>query len=138
MRYAVLLLSLIAASAFAQTPGTCVLGTAEGDLNVNDVFARVFNTGSLFFGNSTTAGNGYAVPRLTGNSPVFATGLWVGGQVNGQLRVAGARYTRYEFWPGPLGDGAVLPNPIDCTAYDRIFVVSRADVARKMVVGLVT
>ena len=140
MRYAVLLLFLIVVPAFAQTPGTCELGVAEGDLNVDggDVFARVFNTGALFFGNSTTAGDGYAVPKGTRNSPVFATTLWVGGKVNGQLRVAGARYTRYEFWPGPLGDGAVLPNPIDCTAYDRIFVVSRADVARYLLTGVAT
>ncbi|MCH7639555.1 MAG: T9SS type A sorting domain-containing protein [Bacteroidetes bacterium] len=138
MRYAIPFLFLLAAPLFAQTPGSCELGVAEGDLDVNDVFARVFNTGSLFFGNSTTAGNGYAVPRLTGNSPVFATGLWVGGKVNGQIRVAGARYTRFEFWPGPLNTGATLPNPTDCSAFDRIFVVSREDVARYLRTGEVT
>ena len=138
MRYTALSLILLAAPAFAQTPGTCDLGVAEGDLDVNDVFARVFNTGSLFFGNSTTAGNGYLVPKETRNSPVFATGLWVGGQVNGQIRVAGARYTRFEFWPGPLNSGATLPNPTDCSAYDRIFVVSREDVARYLGTGEAT
>jgi len=116
------------------------LGVAEGDLNADgsEVFARVFNTGALFFGNFTTAGNGYAVPRETGNSPVFATALWVGGRVNGALRVSGARYTRYEMWPGPLNAGGVLPNPADCSAFDRISVVSRNDVARYLQTGEAT
>ncbi len=140
MRYAVLSLILLVAPVFAQAPGNCALGVAEGDLNVEggDVFARVFNTGALFFGNSTTSGNGYLVPRETRNSPVFATGLWVGSKVNGQIRVAGARYTRFEFWPGPLNSGATLPNPTDCSAYDRIFVVSREDVARYLRTGEAT
>ncbi|MCH7977009.1 MAG: hypothetical protein IIC18_10735, partial [Bacteroidetes bacterium] len=140
MRYAVLLLILLATPLLAQAPGTCELGVAEGDLNADgsEVFARVFNTGALFFGNFTTAGNGYAVPRETGNSPVFATILWVGGKVNGALRVSGARYTRYEMWPGPLNAGGVLPNPADCSAYDRIFVVSRNDVARYLQTGEAT
>ena len=38
----------------AQAPGNCQQGIAENDLNLSDVFARVFNTGSLFFGNTTT------------------------------------------------------------------------------------
>ena len=45
-------LLLLASGARAQTPGSCALGTAQGDLDVSNVFARVFNTGSLFFGNT--------------------------------------------------------------------------------------
>ena len=102
MRFAVSLFLLVAASSFAQTPGTCELGVAQGDLDVNEVFARVFNTGALFFGNETTAGDGYLVPKTSGKSPVFAASFWIGGKVNDELRVAAARYTRYEFWPGLL------------------------------------
>ena len=147
--FTVFCLVVLCAAAFAQTPGTCELGTAEGDLDVDgsEVFARVFNTGALFFGNETTAGNGYLVPRspipsdrfgFGAPSPLFATSLWLGGKVNGQIRVAGARYTRYEMWPGPLHTGAALPNSTDCSAYDRIFVVSREDVARYLRTGEVT
>lgn len=130
--FTVLCLTVLCAAAFAQTPGTCELGVAEGDLDVDgsEVFARVFNTGALFFGNETTAGNGYIVPATSGNSPLFAMTFALGGQVDGEIRTAAARYTRYEFWPGPLDDGATLPSPTNCSSYDRIFVVSREDVRR--------
>ena len=105
------LLLLLASGARAQTPGSCALGTAQGDLDVSNVFARVFNTGSLFFGNTTTNGDGYIVPRFSGHSPIFAAGLWVGGTVNGEVRVAGSRYTNFTFWPGPLNDDGTLPEP---------------------------
>ena len=125
-----LLFVLAASPALAQTPGDCVLGSAQGDLDVSNVFARVFNTGSLFFGNTTTNGDGYVVPRASGASPLFAAGLWVAGTVDGEVRSAGSRYSNFTFWPGPLEDGAVLPNPTDCSPFDRIYVVSRAEVVR--------
>ena len=115
--------------ASAQAPGNCSWGSAEADLGVSNVFARVFNTGSLFFGGTTTNGNGYLVPKSSGESPIFAAGLWLGGTVNGEVRAAGARYTNFTFWPGPLEGGAALPNSTDCSAFDRIYVVSRVDVA---------
>ncbi len=118
---------LIASGAAAQTPGSCSLGRAEGDLNISDVFARVFNTGSLFFGNTTTNGDGYLVPKASANSPLYAAGIWVGGKVGGEVRVAAARYTNFTFWPGPLDDGAALPDPSDCSDFDRIYVVNRFD-----------
>ena len=135
MRYAVSILFLLSVPVLAQTPGSCELGVAEGDLDVNQVFARVFNTGALFFGNDTTAGNGYLVPKTSGKSPIFAAAFWVGGKVNGELRVTAAWYTRYEMWPGPLNAGATLPNPSDCSGYDHIYVVSRDDVRHYLETG---
>lgn len=124
-----LVVSLLLAPALsAQTPGSCSLGMAENDLDVNNVFARTFNTGGLFYGNTTVSGDGYLVPKESGNSPVFASGFWVGGTVNGELRAAGSTYDRYEFWPGPLNEDGTLPNPTDCSAYDRIYRVSRAEI----------
>ncbi|HEX8385993.1 MAG TPA: hypothetical protein VF576_07410, partial [Rubricoccaceae bacterium] len=114
-------------------PASCVLGTAQADLNINNIFARVFNTGSLFYGNTTTSGNGYLAPQESSHSPIFASGLWVGGQVGGELRVAGGTYgapsVDFTFWPGPLGDDGRPVNPASCDAYDEIFSVSRLDIA---------
>ncbi|MCH7639558.1 MAG: T9SS type A sorting domain-containing protein [Bacteroidetes bacterium] len=137
MRYAIPLLFLLVAPIFAQTPGSCERGVAEGDLDVDgsEVFARVFNEGNLFFGAGTTSGNGYLVPRDTENSPIFSSGLWVGGKVNDELRVAAARYHDWEYWPGPLQNGATLPNPVDCSAFDRILVVSRDDIRHYLRTG---
>jgi hypothetical protein len=114
--------------ASAQPVGDCEPGTAERDLDVNDVRARVFNGGNLFFGNTTVNGDGYLVPKHTGHSPIFSANLWIGGQVGGELRMSAATYGDFEFWPGPL-DAEGNP-PDDCSQYDRIYRVSRGDVAR--------
>ena len=117
-----------AGTAGAQVPGECTLGRAEADIDVGDVLARVFNTGSLFFGNGSQAM--YLVPQDQGKSAIFAAGLWVGGLVEDELRVAGAWYADFEFWPGPVDRATGRPpDPTDCSAYDRIWRVSRHDVA---------
>ena len=112
------------------------LGTAAGTLDVSDVRATLFNTGSLFY--SETASAAYVVPQETGISPIFAAGIWVGGLIDGDLRAAGSRYTNFEFWPGPLNKDASLPNPNDCSGFDRIFVVSRADISAYEKTGTAT
>ncbi len=128
---ALLALALVPALAVAQTPGSCTLGVAQADLATPDLSARLFNMGSLFFGNGSQAA--YTVPRGRGTSPVFAAGLWAGGRVNGEVRTAGGNYgapsLAFTFWPGPLDAGAALPNPADCSAYDRIWLVTPQDVA---------
>ncbi|MEO0558898.1 MAG: T9SS type A sorting domain-containing protein [Bacteroidota bacterium] len=129
MRALILLaISLVASSALAQAPGTYTTGTAIRFLDASNVQASLFTTGGLFFGGSTTSGNGYIVPKVSGNSPIFAAGIWLSGTVNGEIRVAAARYGGYDFWPGPLNDDGTLPNPSDCSAYDRIWVVNSAEI----------
>ncbi|GAB5536103.1 MAG: hypothetical protein Rubg2KO_23520 [Rubricoccaceae bacterium] len=130
---------LVASSALAvgaQDTGTCAVGTAQGSLETTQLKASLFNTGGLFFGGSTTSGDGYLIPKEAGISPAFATSLWVGGTVNGDLRVAASRFGGYKFRPGPLGDAASPPR--DCTTYDRIYEVSRNDVARYLATGRAT
>ena len=48
--------------------------------------------------------------------------------MNDELRVAAATFGDFEMWPGPLENGATLPDPDDCSAFDRIWVVSTLDV----------
>ncbi|MEM1043571.1 MAG: hypothetical protein AAGI91_13190 [Bacteroidota bacterium] len=128
-----LLLALLLGSvpqAYSQspTPGSCLSGQAEKDLDINNVLARMFNTGSLFYGGSTTNGLGYLVPQASGNPPIFASGIWIGGIVDGTVVAAGSRYDDFEFWPGPLNDDGTLPDPNDCAQFDRIYKVSQADI----------
>lgn len=132
-----LLVCLLAVPAAAQTPGACALGTAQGDLATPDLLARVFNTGNLFYGNATN-GDGYVVPRATGRSPLYFAALMVAGQVSGEVRAAAGNYSFPTFWPGPLDEGATLPNAADCSAWDRIYVVSPADVAMYEATGVAT
>ena len=133
MRLALPLLAFcLAAPTLAQSgpaPGSCTLGVARRDLDVGNVRASLFNTGSLFFGASTDAAQ-YVVPAGSGNSPIYASGLWIGGTVGGEVRTAGATYWRFEFWPGPLDAATGRPvNPTDCQPYDRIYKVGVTDIA---------
>ena len=104
-------------------PGNCTAGRAERDLNVNNVSARAFVNGSLFFGNSSQAEY-----YVEGASSIFASGIWIGGRAEGSIVTAGATYADFEFWPGPLAEGGRPVNPNDCSAYDRIWSVTRDDI----------
>jgi hypothetical protein len=122
----------------AQDPGNCSLGIASQDLDINNVRARLFNKGNLFYDGSTL----YEVPVGSGISPVFAGAIWIGGTVNGQVRTAAATYAQgeedYEFWPGPLNDDGTLPNPDDCSEFDRMYKVSVTDIASYIATGNAT
>ena len=116
----------------APEPGSCEIGRSNGTLNVNQVQATVFTTGTLFYGPGGQ--HEYYVPQQSRLSPVYASSVWIAGLVGGELRVAGATYGQggtnndyFEFWPGPLNDDASLVNE-DCSVYDKIYVVSREDI----------
>ena len=146
MRLAVCLglIVVLVSPARAQAVGSCVTGTAIQFLESPTLRASVLNTGGLFFGGSTTSGDGYIIPRgqesLWGRgrlvSPLFAAGLWLGGEVDGEIRVAAARYGGWDFWPGPLEDAARPPD--DCSAHDRIYLVSRQDIEHYYATGELT
>ncbi len=108
---------------FAGVTGDCNLGSASSDLDVNNVKARMYNNGGLFWigGNPV-----YEVPKGSGSNAIFASGLWIGGLADGEIRAAAATYSDWEFWPGPLD--ATGAAPADCAVYDRIFRVSSEDV----------
>ncbi|NND73176.1 MAG: T9SS type A sorting domain-containing protein [Rhodothermales bacterium] len=107
-----------------QTPvGNCNLGSATKDLDINNVRARLYNTGGLFWKGS---GNVYTVPKEGEANAIFASGIWIGGiDPAGDLRFAGTAYGPFEFWPGPIDEDGTPPS--DCSEYDHLFKVSAAD-----------
>ena len=113
----------------AQTTGSCQLGGATSDLDQNQVRARLYNKGNLFYDGGSPV---YEVPAGQGVHPMFAAGLWVGGMRADELKIAAATFAQgeedYEFWPGPLDEDGTLPDPDDCSPYDRIWNVTRSDV----------
>ncbi|HMB89434.1 MAG TPA: T9SS type A sorting domain-containing protein [Rhodothermales bacterium] len=125
---ALLVLPLLAVPASAQTPGDCRLGASTVDLTVNNVRARLYNNGGLFW---RGAGNVYNVPRAPDGQPIspngiFASGIWIAGKTGNQVRSAAQAYGNWEYWPGPL-DAAGNP-PADCAVYDHIYLVSREQI----------
>ena len=133
--YALALSFALAVPAMAQTVGSCETGRAEADLFVSDVFARLFNAGNLFFGRDTSSNDGYIVPQGSGNGPLYNANLWAGGTVDGELRTAGATFADFEFFPGPLTDRGELPDADDCSAFDRIYVLTALDVEQYETTG---
>ncbi len=133
LRLALLSLLALALTPWASaqiTTGKCSLGSASADLQINNVRARLFNNGGLFW---KGAGNVYNVPKVQPGQPltpnaIFASGIWFGGEVNGTPRVVAAAYGNWELWPGPLDDSGNLPDANNCSKYDRIFVVSKDEV----------
>ncbi|MBN8586746.1 MAG: hypothetical protein J0L94_00320 [Rhodothermia bacterium] len=108
----------------AQTSGTCATGNAEAYLDINNVRARLVNTGGLFWKGDPSV---YNVPKNSQSNAIFAHGLWLSGYTEtDELRVAGANFGNWEFWPGPL-DAQANP-PKDCSLYDRLYKISGSDI----------
>ena len=122
---AVLVLAFVATpEANAQIqPGNCTLGVASADLNVNNVRARLFNNGGLFWLGGDPI---YTVPKNGDANAIFASGIWIGGEVDGELRLTAATYSGHEFFPGPLDENG--RPPADCSQYDQIYVVTADEV----------
>ena len=139
VRLLALALVVLAPAVAAQPTGTCEPGSAHAEVDAGDVRATLYNTGALFYGPVSGNGEGYVVPKDSGRSPLYAAALWLGGQVSGQIRAAGGLYSTYDFWPGPLDPATGLPpDPSDCAPYDRIWIVSRDDVAAYYQTGVAT
>lgn len=130
LRSAALALALSPLALAQPTPGNCAIGTAKQFLDINNVTACVRNNGSLFGAGCDIGGpaTGYVVPAGSGLSPFYQVSLWVGGFAGNGLRFSGTDYGPYEFWPGPLGADGRPVNPDDCSAYDRVYKVSRSDI----------
>ena len=131
-----------AAAISASNAAECTLGAAEADLNVNNVRAKMYNIGGLFW---RGAGAQYEVPyNPEANAPgpvsIFASGIWVAGLLDGDpnsLRFAGSTYSSWEFWPGPL-DAEGETNVARCNSFDRLWSVRLDDLTEYTENGLVT
>jgi len=74
----------------------------QSKLDVNQVSARMLNSGDMFW--DLNSNPGYEVPKGSGSYAGFAGSIWIGGRVNNQLRTACMTYRQngLDFWPGPL------------------------------------
>ncbi|MFQ5570308.1 MAG: hypothetical protein ACE5G0_11575 [Rhodothermales bacterium] len=122
----------LATEAQAQT-GSCQPALGEAFLDINNVRARILNNGNLFWRGSPHV---YEVPKGGHSNAIFASGIWLGGTVGGQLRVAASRYGPYEFWAGPLDESGNPPT--SCSDFDHVFKVNRADIEEYEATGVTT
>ena len=113
--------------------GTCTSPLGESYLDINNVRARILNNGNLFWRGGP---NVYNVPKGGRAQAMFNAGIWIGGYVDGQLRVAAARYNYYQFWAGPLDEYGAPP--ADCSEFDRLYKVSIDDIQDYEATGVIT
>jgi hypothetical protein len=113
-------------------------GQAAGELGSNDIRFRVFSNGYIGASDVLTPEIGVEVPQGSGTSALYGAGLWMAGtSAGGGLHTAVMLYNvdpaEADFFPGPLTvDGTASTTSTVSAAYDRVWVVDRADIAQHL------
>ncbi|NNE36615.1 MAG: hypothetical protein HKN13_15385, partial [Rhodothermales bacterium] len=119
----------------AQTTGTCETPTAVGELDVGNVQTSVFAYGGAGWGPTFNRDPPFfEVPKGEGANAVFTSVFWIGGMVDGDLRISAARYGRFQFWTGPLDESGAPPT--DCATFDRIWKINKSEIVAFEVTGI--
>ncbi|MCK5126392.1 MAG: dockerin type I repeat-containing protein [candidate division Zixibacteria bacterium] len=96
-------------------------------IDANRIFMFVTNEGMFGRDLAGVFGNDYGtyypytstsdiINGFNTSSPLYAAGIWIGGKVNGQTRVAVAEYST-EYVPGPMQNGTYQPDQYDFKNY---------------------
>jgi len=107
----------------------CVTPSARSEMALNNIRALIFTGGDMWW---DLQGNPkYEIPKGSGKTSLFCGAIWIGGtDVNGQLRVAAARYrTGQDYFTGPLISNQGTTSPEECLKYDKHFKITRNEVA---------
>ncbi len=112
----------------------CVNATAQADLDINNVRAKILNGGDMWWDIFGSTNARYQVPKppagQVGPSSQFASSVWIGGyDAGGSLKTAAQTYRQNgnDYWPGPLTSTATT-DPATCVAWDKFFKINRVDV----------
>ncbi len=111
----------------------CVVPSGATIFDYNNVRTTIYTGGDMWWDLQGTAK--YEIPKGSGKTSLFAGAIWIGGtDVNGQLRVCGARYRQIgqDYYAGPLkesGPDRGNTTPEMCQKYDKHFPVSKNEVA---------
>jgi len=116
----------------SNTSAQCQGSTAQTDLDVNNVKARLQVSGGLWWDGSEGV---YIVPKPEVGEPevsaIFAGGIWMGGlSDSGNLKFAGQTYgtgSQVDYFPGPLDDNGVTTDD-DCANYDQFWTTTSTDI----------
>jgi hypothetical protein len=111
----------------------CDQSKAQTDLNINNVRARIFSAGDMWWDLVSLAK--YEIPKVTeanqvSRTSLFAGSLWIGGYENNNLKIAAMTYRQsgVDFFPGPLDTTFATTNPQTCQTFDKLFQVTRQEI----------
>lgn len=123
----------------------CSSPKASKELWFNNVRTIIYSGGDMWWDLNGNNNAYYYIPavqnRNTGVSSSFAGSIWLGGlDASGQLKVAAMTYRQngIDFWPGPLDTTNASTTPEQCSKYDDIFTMTRAEVDNFVAGGAVT
>lgn len=94
------------------------------NLDVNKINAGMICGADMFWNRFHPT---YEAPKGSASSPLFASGLWMGGISNQQLHMAGQTYRQSgnDFWPGPLDTTNAFIDSSQMLQYYRIWKVNK-------------
>jgi len=98
-------------------------------LDINQVRARVWNNGTMFW--DLTGEALYEVPKGSGKTAIFGNGLWIGGlDQSNQLHIAAQTYRQSgsDFWPGPLDTVNATIDSATHAVFDTIWKINRSTI----------
>ncbi len=126
------ILSCLSNNLFSQP--NCQGGSSQIDLDINNISARLQNTGGLwwdFFDGKYLAPK----PELTGGpsvSAIFAGGLWMGGyDSSGNLKLAAQTYgsgANTDYFPGPINQDDGTVDADACSNWDKHFPILKSEI----------
>ncbi len=111
----------------------CEMGTTTALLEGNNVKAMLSNSGNIFASEQSIyqfpANQFQNIPAST----IYSASVWVGGiDPAGNLKLAANSYGPYsdktDFYPGPLHEEWGMTDVPMCTAWDRMFTMSKASI----------
>ena len=112
------------------TAALCDAATANIDLDINNVRARLMDGGDMWW-NQGTSTAAYEVPKGSGKSSLFAGSIWVGGyDEQGNLKVCAQTYRQggqNDYWPGPLDRTTNTIDKATCSEWDKFWKVNKSD-----------
>jgi len=113
--------------------GGCAISKAQTDLNVNDVRARIFSCGDMWWDLVGLAK--YEVPKVieaggVSRTSLFAGSLWIGGFESNNLKIAAMTYRQsgVDFFSGPLDTITANTDPASCNSWDNLYQVTSAEI----------
>lgn len=120
-------------ASFKDQAGDCTTPSAQFDLEINNVRARILTGGDAWWNLSEAR---YEVPKSDGSglplNALFAGAIWISGfDAGGNLKVAAQRYRQGgdDYWPGPVSNAGTV-DKATCNKYDRFFNVFGSNIEK--------
>ncbi len=126
----ILFLLVFSFNSYAQfNPPPCEAPYHSQELDINNVRAKFWASGSMWFDPITTNSN-YEVPKGEGNHSFFAFDLWMGvldefGQKRLDWQMYAGNLTANTYFAGPLNDSGYT-DFFTCENYDRVWKINKS------------